>query len=268
MNARIAGWPVCVLFGLAASSATAQQPLTRMGGLVLSAYSGGAAHTDLQRSTARVNFSLAGLSTERSYTRRLSPSTSPTFGVAVGYWPTRRWGFRAQAGFTPSRFEVTVSDREKAGLPADSAVLGTARYAGLRIWSYDVNLLFRAPFTPRGRVAPYGIVGAGLVRYQPGRDETIPPDALETFGDGRQPTRIAALIGAGALVPLQRSNLALAFELTDHIVRTPVAAGAGSQLFDSGVRLTLDPPRESPAAGRVLMTNHLRLLVGGSWLAR
>ena len=245
----------------------AQTTTTRMGGLALSVYSGGAAHSDLQRSAARAEWPVAGVTQSREFARRLSPATAPALGMSAAYWPSQWWGIRASAGLVPTRFEVTVSDREKAGLPADSVLVGTTRYAGLRVWTYDVELMFRAPFTPRQRIVPYGLIGGGAVRYQSFGEDPLPPEARSAFGSGNQPTRAAAVIGVGALVPLQRNNLALSFELTDHLVRTPIERTGGSELDGSGIRLTTDPTAE-PGDGRVTLTSHVRLLIGLTWIPR
>jgi hypothetical protein len=254
-----------------ASPANAQHnPLTRMGGLVVSVFAGGAAYTDLQRSAARVELSSeAGPPASAEFTRRLSPQTSPALALTAGYWFTPYWGIRGHVGMAPSRFGVVVSEREAALLPVDSLLLGPSHFAPVTIWTADVQVLIRAPFTPRGRVAPYGIVGAGVIRYDAGSSAPLPPEAEPAFAQKDVPTKAAIMIGAGAIVPLQRHNLALNFELTDHIARTPVERTPSRMLSQgSAIRVVTSELNDQSVAGRVRTTSHVRLLVGISWLIR
>jgi hypothetical protein len=263
-----------VLFAppLLASSATAQQrnPLTRMGGLVISVFAGGAAYTDLQRSAARVELTSTSVQPQTAeFTRRLSPETSPALAVAAGYWFTPHWGIRAHVGLAPSRFDVMVSEREAALLPQDSLLLGPSYFAPVTIWTGDVQMLVRAPFTPRGRVAPYGILGGGVIRYVAGNSAPLPPEAEPAFAADRSRTKASIVLGAGAMVPLQRHSLALSFELTDHLARTPVERTPSRMLSEgSAIRVVTSELNEQSVEGRVRTTSHVRLLVGLTWLVR
>ena len=255
-----------VVVGLATlSSAMAvvaqDHPRTRLKGLYISALSGGAAHSDLQRSDARAEWVETGGLEQRDFSRRLSPATALAVGGAAGYWVTPWWGVRLQGTLIPSRFEVSVSQREKAQLPEDSLLMGSDRFSDLRIWTADLQFTFRAPFTPRGRVAPYGFLGAGMVRYDALNNQPLPPEAESSFS-GRPPTKASAVFGIGALVPLQRRGLALSFELSDHVVRTPVEEAAGSAADASGVRLFTHQSAEADGAARVRLTSHIQLLIG------
>lgn len=200
--------------------------MTRLGGFYLTGFSGGAAHSALQRTLAR----------------RLAPATAAAFGAAAGYWVNPVWGVRLQAGFIPTRFEVTISPRQAAELSADSLALPIDRFSHLHIWSGDVQLAFRVPVTPGGRVAPYGFVGGGLIRYVALDNEPLPPEAVATFR-GQRPTEASGVFGIGALVPMQRAGLLLNFELADRLVRTPVRGA------------------------EVRLMSHVQLLVGFSWFA-
>src|SRR5687768_10138206 len=231
--------------------ATAQQaePM-RLAGFYVSAFSGGAAHSDLQRTSARAEWPVGTGLERRDFSRRLAPATAPAVAAAMGYWWTPRWGTRLQASLIPSHFEVSVSQREQAGLPPDSLLMGDDRFSDLRIWSADLQLMFRAPFTPRGRVAPYAFLGGGVVRYEPVGNEPLPPEAVETFR-GRKPMELSAVLGGGAIVPLHRRGLALNFELSDRLVRTPVRHSAASATDASGIRLTTDGPGQRAGDERV-----------------
>lgn len=260
----------CLLILTVAGSrpAGAQNPLTRMGGLILSAYAGGGAFSDLQRSRARAEL-IQPPPNPIDFTRRLSPETSLTVAIAAGYWFNESWGFRLNAGLAPTRFEVSVSERERAALPSDTTVEPRAPFARLNVWSYDAVLLARAPFTPRGRVAPYGLIGGGVLRYRAAGSDPLPPEAAAVFDGGSTVNRVAIVIGVGAIVPLQRRNLALTFELTDHLSKTPVErAGTGLLAEGETIRIVMAEPNVPAVEGRVNTTNYVRLLIGISWLRR
>ena len=202
-------------------------PQTRLSGFYVSLFSGGAAHSDWQR----------------SFARRLAPATAVSFGVAAGHWITPSWGWRAQAGFIPTRFEVILNQRAAVDLPVEALLADSARYSNLRIWTSDLQLVFRIPVTPGGRVAPYAFAGGGVIRYEAAGNEPLPPEAEPAFDRGR-PTEVRTVFGLGALVPLERRGLRLNFELSDRLVRTPVRGE------------------------EVQLANHVQLLIGFTWFTR
>lgn len=245
----------------------AQQPLTRMGGVILSAFAGGAAFTDLQRSEARAE-RLQPPTNPIEFTRRLSPETSPALALAAGYWFNESLGLRLHAGVALTRFEIGVSERDEAMIPADTALMPRAPFERLSIWSYDATVLIRAPITPRGRIAPYGLIGGGVLRYSPSGSASLPPEAATAFAGGSTLTRGAVVLGLGAIVPLQRNNLGLTFELTDHLSRTPVERTAPGLLAE-GESIRIVSSETNPGGkGRVATTNSVRLLIGVSLLLR
>ena len=77
-----------------------------------------------------------------------------------------------------------------------------------------------------------------MVRYAaPGKAEALPPEARADFASGAR-TRPAVVVGVGAVVPLQREGLLLTFELTNHIVRSPLTGpDGGAEGTTSNVRL-------------------------------
>jgi hypothetical protein len=247
------------------SAASAQQhPLTRMGGLVLGAYGGGAAYSDLQRSPARAEL-LQPPGTAVDFTRRLSPETSAVVAVSGGYWFSQKWGARLRGSVSPTRFTIAVSEREAAEIPTDTTLTPRAPFVRLTIWTFDAELLYRIPVTPRGRVAPYAFLGGGVVQYVAGENGPLPPEASNSFNSGESLTRGAGVIGLGAIVPLQRRSLALTFELTDHIDPTPVDRPAGGTLGEGQkVRIV----SSSSGTGRVDLTHNVGLVLGLSWLVR
>jgi hypothetical protein len=189
----------------------------------------------------------------------LGSETSFTFALSAGYWFSQWWGIRIQAGVAPSSLEISVSDRETDGIPFDS-ILNGSDFGSLNVWTYDAGVLVRLPFTPRGRVAPYGFLGASRVEFQASTVQQLPPEA-GSFEGGRV-VRPAAVISLGALVPLQRENLALAFELSSHVMKTPSERLRPTLLGGETVEIVVG------AGESVRVHTHFKLLVGLTWLGR
>src|SRR5690606_2764874 len=110
----------------------------------------------------------------------------------------------------------------------------SATWGGVNVWIADVSALVRPPFT-LGRMAPYAVLGGGLVSYRRRGDDPFPPGVAEAFAGGAH-TAAAAVIGIGAAVPLQRERLLLSFALTNHLTR-PLVEGEGEISTTSHVRL-------------------------------
>src|SRR5262245_11318912 len=73
---------------------------TTMGGVVLSAWGGGTAFSDLQRFSAEARWQLpTGEFQSRPLNRRLSAVTAPVIGIAAAYWLSPSWGVRTQLGY-------------------------------------------------------------------------------------------------------------------------------------------------------------------------
>ncbi len=261
---------IAVLLAVTATDAAQaqQRSSTTMGGLMLSAWGGGAAFSDLQRFSAEARWQLPTGETEsRAFARRLSAETSPVMGVGAAYWFSRHWAVRAQAGFSPTRLEITVQENEVPHIPGETPMDASGRFGSMHIWSLDGQVLYRLPTTPGGRVAPYALAGLGMLRYSSSGNDPLPPEAEPAFSRESTRSKAAGVVGLGVLVPLHRHNYALSFELTDHIARTPFTSGTAAELQDGAVTV-LTAQRTAPNIERVRMTNHVSLLVGVSWLHR
>jgi hypothetical protein len=237
-----------------ASAVHAQAPAGRSlsaGTWMLTAELGGSAFTAFQRLRATPGQGAEGVGVER----RVSASTTATLGASIGYWAGVSWGVRGGLSWSPSNFTVAydeAADTDTVANPVGGDA--TETYASLAVWGADLSLLFRFPRS-FGRVRPYGIVGGGVVRYAHGTDAEVPAEALESF-EGGERTQAAALLGIGAMIPLQRHDLLLSFELTDRMSRSPLAGNA-RVIADDGVELDTAASREG---GQI--TNQLRLVVG------
>jgi hypothetical protein len=236
----------CACLG-AAGSAAAQTPAERLlqPGFTVGLAAGGAAFSDFQRGQAT-----AGVT---EFDRRLSAQTTVAVSGNVTYWLTRRWGLRAHGSYSPSRFVLNEAEQ------ASGRVSAEASFARLSIFMADVDLLFRVPVL-WGRIAPYGLVGAGAVEYRadPATKEPIPAEAERSFRSGSR-RRFAGVFGVGARIPLDRHAFHLTFELTNHLTRSPVDVPVEGMTAEG---LFLDPDgwgNEDDGAG---LTSNVRLMVG------
>jgi opacity protein-like surface antigen len=242
------------------SVSLAQAPVSaanhfRGGTWMLTAELGGAAFSDFQRGQARP---AAGSVDVGDFQRRVSAQTSITTGGSIAYWFSPVWGVRLAGSYAASRFSVW--NEEGAQRAFDEHAPDDTAHAALGIWMANTAIVFRFP-VQFGRVLPYGVAGAGVVSYQSDGSESLPPEARAHFADGRS-TAPAAVFGVGAVVPLQRRDLMLSFELTNHLTRTPLQQPAEGEWFDiAGVPVQLSPDSRSSAGG-VRTTSNLRLTLG------
>jgi hypothetical protein len=260
-----AWWIGLALLAFTVCTAGAQQPRPsaepwfRGGTWMFSLGAGGAAFTDFQRGTARRIPGDATAPELRDFRRRLSARTTATGGGSATYWAADTWGVRGSIAYAPSAFSVwnegpaqRVLDERMGG---DRAI-----YAALDVWLAAGAAVFRLPVSA-GRVVPFGIAGAGLVSYAVRGAEALPPEARQRFAAGawRAP---AAVVGLGAVIPLERENLLLSFELTNHIAPTPLNDAGRGQTFElSGITLQLEPDRTRGGDG-ISITGNLRLALG------
>lgn len=248
---RVGGWALsgCLVCTMAGPG-VAQQPTFERTGPSLAIYLGGAAYSDFQRRQSVVPDG-GSISGEEAVERRLAAESSATFGAAASYWADRNWGLRLHLSYAPSRFEVKTD-----ALSGDRPAIGTGpEAAGLGIWMYDADLLFGLPIRFR-RFSPYVLLGGGAITYQVSQEESavLPEEAAVDFEKGGSRTEVAGVVGIGALVPLRTPDLALSFELSDHIAGTPL-------------RQLREEPAEGEAARddasrTVKVTNNVRFVVG------
>jgi hypothetical protein len=219
--------------------------LFRRNVLTLGLGAGGAAFSDFQRAQAVANGEVLD--------RRISAQTTVSFSGTVTYWIGRYWGVRAHGSYSPSRFVQRT--------PGEAMGEEQALYAPLGVFMVDGDVLFRAPIV-FGRVAPYGLLGAGLVEYRadPGTDHPLPAEAEETFEGDRQ-GRFAAVMGVGAVIPLDRRPLHLTFELSNHVTRSPVGAPSTGRVGEGAI---IDPDGWRDDDDGSGLTSHVRLMIGVS----
>lgn len=245
-----------LLAPLPAAGQVSAEPWFRAGTFMLTVEAGGAAFTDFDRSQARPLGSELGVG---DFRRRVSARTSGSAGVWASYWILDGVGIRGGLAWVPSGFTVW-NEAPASGEPGQDPSGAGARYASLNIWLASASAVLRLPLS-FGRVVPYGLIGGGVIRYQASDDATLPPEARDRFEDGewQMPT---ALIGVGAAIPLQRRNLLLSFELTNHLSRPPLQGRDGEVFELSGVQMQLDPDPGVRRSEEIGLTSHLRLSMG------
>jgi hypothetical protein len=250
-------WTIaCAALATPAVAQVSAEPWFRGGTLMFTIEGGGAAFTDFHRTQARPVAEHAGLVDFRS---RVSARTSGSVGAWATYWVRDGLGLRAGTAWVPSGFTVWNEESAERAVQPD-ADAEPERYASLDIWMANAALVIRVPHS-FGRVSPYGILGGGMVRYSTGDQEALPPEARPRFEDGQWQT-VAAFFGVGAAIPLQRGNLLLTFELTNHLTRAPLADSNGEMFDLAGVTMQIDPNPATAHSDEVGTTSHLRLAFG------
>lgn len=227
------------------------------GTFMLTVEVGGAAFTDFDRTEARPVGE--GIELE-AFHRRISARTAGSVGAWMSYWIGNGWGVRAGASYVPSSFTVWNDESAQRALDGIAPEREEPSFASLGIWMAHASAVFRFPRS-FGRVVPYGILGGGVIRYKASDDAPVPPEARARFADGEWQTE-AAVFGIGAAIPLQRRDLLMTFELTNHLARTPLSGRSEPETFDmAGIPMQLIEADASGDDG-VGMTSHLRLALG------
>lgn len=239
----------------AAAQVTAE-PWFRGGTFMFTVEAGGAAFTDFERTQARPVVAGDDMG---GFSRRVSAQTAGSVGAWVGYWIVNGWGVRAGMSYVPTSFTVWNDESMQQALDALAPDERDPSYASLDVWMANVSTVFRFPRS-FGRVTPYGMVGAGIIRYTPTGEAAMPPEARSRFENGQWQTA-AAMFGVGAAIPLQKRNLLMSFELTNHVARSPLGDGGGETFELAGIPMQLDDG-DASGTDEVGVTSHFRLALG------
>lgn len=251
-----------VVLPIRASAQVSAEPWFRAGTVMLTVEVGGAAFSDFERTQARPLDPDIGLG---DFSRRISARTAASAGAWVSYWVRNGWGLRAGVSYVPSSFTVWNDEAARRAVGGGGGGIASGddpSYASLDIWMTNGSLVYRIPHS-FGRVAPYVIAGAGLVRYHiRGSDRPMPPEARGWF-EGGDHQALAGMFGVGAAIPLQRNNLLMTFELTNHMSRAPLGDGNVGDTFElGGVLMEIGPGGGMAGEDDVGLTSHVRLAVG------
>lgn len=223
------------------------------GSVAVTLYATGAAFSDFQRGTAQP------VDGEASFSRRVSATTTAGVAAELMTWFTTRLGLRVQAAWLPSRFDVKY-DPAGAEYARRHGGSEAPEWTRLDFWTLDAAALIRPPLT-LGRVAPYGILGGGVATFHAHSAGVVPPEARAAFA-GQERTAWAVVAGLGAVVPLERQRMLLAFALTSHLTPTPLNDQGGGEVFrDGDLDIRMADPAETGSDG-VSLTSNVRLMVG------
>lgn len=225
--------------------------------------SGGAAFTSLRNQEVRA---IPDAEDSRSFERAITAASTISLTLMSAYRISEAWRLRAGFSFAPSYFTIRMEERDRefiedAGYPPD-----VARYADLDIWLTEASALRRIG-VGISAVQPYALAGIGAIRYQ-GRgaaEDSVPAGVRRSLGPGDGTTRLAAVLGAGAEIRLQRT-LGLHFELSNHVTTQFLRTGEPDLAEFDGVDLLTDPVgSDAELGGDVRFVNHLRFVAGVSF---
>jgi hypothetical protein len=231
---------------------------------------GGIAFTPFQRQEVRVlEVSPEGDVTVRAILdREVGATTAAAVGAALSGWLLPSVGVRGSAMYAPTRLQARASGRGRGDDAWVSWVEADGEFAELDVWLLDATLMLRLPIGGP-QVLTYVLLGVGGVRYAARVNGGSLPRGMEgAFGAGPV-TRLGAVFGAGALAPLKGDRLALRFELSDQLTRTPVGR-SDAQWWPVGEGVIVEvgggvPGRSGePRDSRIRVVNHVRLTVGAS----
>lgn len=193
------------------------------GAITISLLAGGSAFSKLQPVTVETPGG-------ETYPAALALSTTTTLGAEVSYW-LRNWlGLRLQGSYAPGEFQLRMREERRDSLLGPDAGPSDLRFSDVSAYTYAGAAVLNLPLAT-GRTQPYALLGAGAVSY--GADEQDARGLEAAFEGSDRSTRVAGLAGLGLRVPLREGSVALTFELTDHVSRTPVPGDDDRLLLDT-----------------------------------
>jgi hypothetical protein len=231
---------------------------------------GGIAFTPFQRQEVRIlEVSPEGEATVRDVlVREIGATTAAVVGAALSGWLLPALGVRGSVTYAPTRLAARGSGRAPGGGAGAIGDDADGDFADLDVWLVDATLMLRLPI--RGpQVHTYVLLGVGGIRYAArAGGRPVPRGTEAAFEDGPV-TRLGAVFGAGALAPLKSDRLALRFELSNQLTRTPLGRAETLQWpGGDGVLVEVGGGEAGrggePRDGRVRFANHVRLTVGAS----
>ena len=205
------------------------------GAITVSLLAGGSAFTRLQTVTVENGGSFPG---------SLALSTTTALGGEGTYW-LRDWlGLRVQASYAPGEFQLRMSEEGRDSLLGADAGPSDLRFSDIAIYTYDARAVVALPFTVQpARLT--GMLGVGGATFVADDKDAGGLDAAMEGASTR--TRLSGVIGLGLRIPLRSGRVALSFELTDHVARSPVPANDGRILLRTDrLRVVNDAHPASP----------------------
>lgn len=230
-RARAAGAAALAVALLAAPVGLAAQAVDTSAsiGLTVSVHAGGAAYTRFQN----VTLETAGL-LQPEYPAELAASTAATLSADLTVW-FRPWiGTRLDFIYSPSNFEVRLTEEDQVEVLGDEADYQGLEYSDLSMFSLTAAGVLALPI-PSTHVATYALVGAGATLLR--ADERGAMGLDRAFDGDDSALGVTGIAGIGMKIPLRGGSagrVSLSFELLDRITGTPVRANGGEVLLEDG----------------------------------
>lgn len=225
--------------------------------------SGGAAFTAFRNQEVRA---IPDAEDPRSFERAITAASTISLTLMGAYRISEAWRLRAGFSFAPSYFTIRMEERDREFLEAAGYPSVVARYADLDIWLTEASALRRIG-VGISAVQPYALAGIGAIRYQDrgSAEDSVPGGVRGSLAPGDGTTRLAAVVGAGAEIRLQRT-LGLHFELSNHVTTQFLRTAEPDVADFDGVVLLTDPTgSDAELGGDVRFVNHLRFMAGVSF---
>ena len=234
-RARAAGTATLAAALLAAPAGLAAQAVdtTARVGFTVTLHAGGTAYTRFQNVTLE-----ADGAPEPEYPAELAASTAATLSADFTVW-FRPWiGSRIDFIYSPSNFEVRLSEEDRVDVLGEEADYQGLEYSDVSMFSITAAGVLALPI-PSTHVATYALGGAGATLLR--ADDRGAAGLDRAFDGGPTAFDVAGIAGIGMKIPLRGGaggRVSLSFELVDRITRTPVRANGGEILLETdGIRV-------------------------------
>lgn len=225
MRARAAAaLAVALLAGT--TDARAQTDVARPFALSVTVHAGGTAFTRMQNITVEA----AGL-LQPSYPGEIAASTAATLGADMTLW-FRPWlGARIHFLYAPSNFELRLTEEDREEVLGEASSYESLDYSDLSLFMMTGAVVLALPIRS-AHVAPYALLGLGGALFSADRRGAQGLDAaFDGYATAMQGVAVA---GIGLKIPLNAGRVSLSFEITDHVMRTPIPEHDDRVLLDTG----------------------------------
>ncbi|HUF12211.1 MAG TPA: hypothetical protein VMN78_03850 [Longimicrobiales bacterium] len=192
----------------------AQDDSGRRVALMVTVHAGGTAFTRMQNITVDAPGSEQG-----TYAGSLAASTAASLGADLTVWFGPWLGARLHMLYAPSNFELrlTEEDREEVlGVEADYRSLD---YSDLSLFALTGAVVLALPIRS-AQVAPYALLGMGGALLS--ADDRGAQNLNTAFEGNPASASLIGVAGVGIKIPLNAGRVSISFEITDHVMRSPI----------------------------------------------
>lgn len=193
--------------------------------LMITMHAGGTAFTRMQNITVEVPGSTQG-----TYAGSLAASTAATLGADLTVW-FRPWlGARLHMVYAPSNFELRLTEEDREEVLGTEADYRSLNYSDLSLFSLTGAIVLALPIQS-SHVAPYALLGMGGALLS--ADDRGAQNLETAFEGNAAAAGLVAVAGAGLKIPLNTGRVSLSFEITDHVMRSPIPVHDDRVLLDT-----------------------------------